>query len=40
MTVNSALKKKIRRRMLETGENYTTARRAVLAEEGRGDDAS
>lgn len=32
MTENRRLKRLIRSRMAETGENYTTARRKVLAE--------
>ena len=32
VTENSSVKKAVRRRKQETGENYTEARRAVLAE--------
>ena len=36
MTDDSAFKKQIRARMAETGENYTVARRAVIAARDRG----
>ena len=36
MTEGSAFKKQVRARMAETGENYTTARRAVIGERDPG----
>jgi len=36
VTDDSAFKKQVRARMAETGENYTTARRMVIAERGLG----
>ncbi|TVZ03755.1 hypothetical protein EAS64_14915 [Trebonia kvetii] len=37
MTDDSAFKKQVRARMAETGENYTTARRNVIAEQDPGE---
>lgn len=37
MTQNAALKKIVRARMAETGEKYTVALRAVMAERGQPD---
>ena len=37
MTDDSAFKKQVRARMAETGENYTTARRKVIAEQDPGE---